>query len=62
VNEITKDKVGYTFTDMRRPLEIEEVEAPRIARQSDRESGKIVSPTHRPSLLLVLLVFSYVRG
>jgi hypothetical protein len=30
----------------------QEVEAPRISRQSAHEGGKVVSPTHRPSLPL----------
>ena len=35
----------------RRPLGIQEVEAPRILGQSAHEGGKIVSLTYRPSLL-----------
>jgi hypothetical protein len=31
-------------------LGFQEVEAPRISRQSAHEGGKVVSPTHRPSL------------
>jgi hypothetical protein len=30
----------------------QEVEAPRISRQSAHEDGKVVSPTHRPRLPL----------
>jgi hypothetical protein len=30
------------------PLGLQEVETPRNARQSSREGGKVVSPTHRP--------------
>ena len=33
-----------------RPLGSQEVEAPRISRQSAQEGGKVVSPTHRLSL------------
>jgi hypothetical protein len=38
------------ITGMDRPLGLREVGAPRIFRQSAHESGKVVSPTHRPSL------------
>jgi hypothetical protein len=31
------------------PSEFQEVEAPRISRQSAHEGGKVVIPTHRPS-------------
>jgi hypothetical protein len=30
-----------------RPIGFQEVEAPRISRQSAHEGGKVVSPTHR---------------
>jgi hypothetical protein len=33
-----------------RLLRFQEVEAPRISTQSALEGGKVVSPTHRPSL------------
>jgi hypothetical protein len=33
-----------------RPLGFQEVEAPKISRQSAHERGKVVSPTHRPPL------------
>jgi hypothetical protein len=33
-----------------RPLRLQEVEAPRISRQSAHEGGKFVRPTHRPPL------------
>jgi hypothetical protein len=33
-----------------RPLGFQEVEAPRISRQSAHEGGKVFSPTHRPPL------------
>jgi hypothetical protein len=32
------------------PWGFQEVEAPRISRQSAHGGGKVVSPTHRPSL------------
>lgn len=35
-----------------RPLGVQEVEAPKIYRQSGREGGKVVSFTHRAPLLL----------
>jgi len=38
------------ITGLDRPLLLQEVEAPRTARQSAREGGKTVSPTHRPHL------------
>jgi hypothetical protein len=31
-------------------LGLQEVEAPRISRQSENAGGKVVSPTHRPPL------------
>ena len=43
------------------PLELQEVEAPRISRQSAHEGGKVVSPTPRP-LLPPGDTFIYVRG
>ena len=33
-----------------RPSGLQEVEAPRISRQSAHEGSKAASPTHRPSL------------
>jgi hypothetical protein len=36
--------------DTGRPVGQQEVEAPRIARQSAHECGKVVSRTHRPPL------------
>jgi hypothetical protein len=41
---------SYPITGLDRPLGLQEVEAPRISRQSALEGGKVVSPTHRPSL------------
>jgi hypothetical protein len=40
----------YTITGLDRPLGFQEAEAPRMSRQSAHEGGKVVSPTHRPSL------------
>jgi hypothetical protein len=42
---------SYPITGLDRPLGLQEVEAPRISRQSAHEGGKAVSPTHRPPLL-----------
>jgi hypothetical protein len=40
-----------TETEMStRPLGPQKYEAPRISRQSAHKGGKVVSPTHRPSL------------
>ena len=39
---------SYAVLD--RPRGIQEVEAPRILRQTVQEGGKVVSPTHRPPL------------
>jgi len=49
---------------MDRSLELQEFEAKRISRQSTHESGKDVSPTHRPPLPCqeIFLVLIYVRG
>jgi hypothetical protein len=33
-----------------RPMGFQEVEVPRISRQSAHEGGRVVSPTHRPFL------------
>jgi len=38
------------ITGLDRPLGFQEVEVPRISRQSAHEDGKVVSPTHRPPL------------
>ena len=38
------------ITGLDRRLGLQEVEAPRISRQSVHESGQVVSPTHRPLL------------
>jgi len=41
--------VKYPITDLDRPEGLQEVEA--HSRQSAQESGKVVSPAHRPPLL-----------
>jgi hypothetical protein len=38
------------YTDLDRPLGLQEVEAPKISRQSAQEGGTFVSSTHRPPL------------
>jgi len=38
------------YTRLDRPLQLQEVEASRISRQSAHEGGKVVTPTHRPHL------------
>jgi hypothetical protein len=43
-------QVKQTITGLDRPLGFQEFEAPRIARQSAHEGGKVVSPPHRPPL------------
>jgi hypothetical protein len=43
---------------MDRPLGFQEVEAPRISRQSAHEGGKVVSPTHSTPLLSRVIVRS----
>jgi hypothetical protein len=40
----------FSITDLYRPLRVQEVEPPRISKQSAHKSGKDVSPTHRPPL------------
>jgi hypothetical protein len=47
-----------------RPLGFQEVEGPRISRQSALEGGKVVSPMHRPPLppKEIFLVLISVRG
>jgi hypothetical protein len=47
--EIYKAK-SYSITNLYRPLGIQEVEAYRIYRKSEHESGKAVSSTHQPPL------------
>jgi hypothetical protein len=55
---------SYPITGLDRPLSLQEVEAPRISRQSANESGKFVSPMHRPPLppQEISLVLISVRG
>jgi hypothetical protein len=36
------------ITGLDRPLVLQEVEVPRLARQSAHECGKVLSPMHRP--------------
>ena len=40
----------HPITGLNGPLGFQEVEVPRISRQSTHETGKVVSPTHRPPL------------
>ena len=42
----------YLITGLDRDLGFQEFEAPRISKQSAHECGKVVRPTHRPSLLI----------
>ena len=44
------DKSSYPNTGLNMPLWLQEVEGPRISRQSAYEGGKVVSPTHQPPL------------
>jgi hypothetical protein len=57
---MNKQVKAYPFTGLDRPLDLDEVEAPRISRQSAHDDG----PTHRPSLLprRYSLVLTSVRG
>jgi len=41
---------SYPITRLDSPLGLQEVEATRISRQSAHEGGKVVNPTHLPSL------------
>jgi len=44
-----------------RPLGLQEVETPKISKQSAHERGKIVSPMHRPSLLpMIYTCYSFL--
>ena len=45
------DENKSVLVSLERPLGFQEVEAPRISRQWAHEDGKVVNPTHRPSLL-----------
>jgi hypothetical protein len=51
----------YPITGLDMPLRLQESEAPTTSRQSAHESGKVVSPTHRPPLSPIpLLVHKYI--
>jgi len=58
------------MTGLDRPLEMEEVEVPRISRQSAHEVDKIVNPIHRsplhpqeiPLLLISIKCRVYSKG
>jgi len=41
---------SFPYTELGRLLWLQKVEVPRVSRQSVREGGKVVSPTHRPPL------------
>jgi hypothetical protein len=41
---------SFPYTGLGRPLRLQKVEVRRVSRQSAREGGKVVSPTHRPPL------------
>ena len=45
-----RNRTSDTITVLDRPLELQELEAPRISRQSAHEDGKVVSPTQQPPL------------
>jgi hypothetical protein len=44
--------LSYPYAELDRLRGFEEVEAPRISRQSVHEDGKVVSPKHRPPVQL----------
>ena len=50
-----KVKVKLSLYRPSRPLELMEVEAPKIFRQSAHEGGKVVTPTRRPPLPLGMI-------
>jgi hypothetical protein len=54
-------RYGNLYTDLDRPLALQEVEAPRVSTQSAREGGKVVSRRHRP-LLAPTRYLSYSPG
>jgi hypothetical protein len=55
--------VSSPIRSLDRPLGLQEVEAPRISRQSVHEGGKVVSPKHRATLPQEIpLVLISVRG
>jgi hypothetical protein len=51
---VLQDK-AVPLTGLVRPWGFQEVQAPRISRQSAHEGGKVVSPTHRPPLPPVII-------
>jgi len=60
---IFKWKSSYPITALNRPLRLQKVKVTRISKQSAYESGKVVSPTHRPTLPQeIFLIFMSVRG
>jgi len=44
------DMKSYPSTGLDRPLKLQEIEAPRISRQSAQNVVKVVTPMHQPSL------------
>ena len=49
-SEKNTEEETYSCSDLDRSRKLQELQAPRILRQSAHESGKGVSPTHRPPL------------
>jgi len=52
---IRQHKLRFSYllpTELDKPFELQKTEARRISKQSAHESGKVVSPTHRPHLRL----------
>jgi len=45
---------SYSITGLDKSLVLQEVEALRIYRQPAHEGGMVVSPTHRPPILLMI--------
>ena len=57
---LASESKSNTITGLDRPLGVQQVEAPRIFRQSAHEGGKVVNPTHqaplpRQEIFLVLI-------
>jgi hypothetical protein len=50
INMYISINLSYPITGLDKTLGLQEVEAPRISRQSAHEGGKFVSPTYRPRL------------
>jgi len=46
-----EDQASFSISGLDRLLGLQEVELPRIARQSGHEGGKVVRPTYRPPVL-----------